>query len=73
MEVRVAGRKAKSAAKKSHQAITRKIDEEVEESFPASDPPAFMGGKHAVGAPPARRSPAPKASRKKPNHSRKKK
>jgi len=66
----VAGRKAKSAAQ---QAINRKIDEEVEESFPASDPPAFMGGKHAVGAPPARHSPAPKASRKTPNKSRKKK
>jgi hypothetical protein len=69
----VAGQKAKAAAKKSQQATNRKIDEEVEESFPASDPPAFMGGKHAVGAPPARRSPASKASRKTPNKSRKKK
>lgn len=27
-----------------------KIDEEVEETFPASDPPAFMAG--TIGAPP---------------------
>jgi hypothetical protein len=72
MEVRVAGRKAKSAAKKSQQAINRKIDEEVEESFPASDPPAFMGGKHEIGAPGKRRTPVPKRPRKTPNHSRKK-
>jgi hypothetical protein len=37
----------------------RRIDEQVEESFPASDPPAFMGGKHIVGAPQKRETPAP--------------
>ena len=37
----------------------RKIDEQVEESFPASDPPAFMGGKHIIGAPQKRETPAP--------------
>ena len=37
----------------------RRIDEQVEESFPASDPPAFMGGKHIVGAPKKRETPAP--------------
>jgi hypothetical protein len=31
-----------------------KIDEEVEETFPASDPPAFMNG--IIGAPPRRKS-----------------
>jgi hypothetical protein len=36
-----------------------KIDEQVEESFPASDPPAFVGGKHIVGAPQKRETPAP--------------
>jgi hypothetical protein len=36
-----------------------KIDEQVEESFPASDPPAFMGGKHIIGAPKKRETPAP--------------
>jgi hypothetical protein len=44
-----------------------KIDEEVEETFPASDPPAFMAG--SIGAPP-RRKPgkklAKKAAKKKP-------
>jgi hypothetical protein len=39
-----------------------KIDEEVEESFPASDPPAFMGGE-VLGAPKGRKSTGP--SRKK--------
>ena len=66
----MAGRKAKSAAQ---QAINRKIDEEVEESFPASDPPAFMGGKHEIGAPGKRRTPPPKRPRKTPNQSREKK
>jgi hypothetical protein len=37
----------------------RRIDEQVEESFPASDPPAFMGGKHVIGAPGKRETPAP--------------
>jgi len=30
------------------------VDEELDESFPASDPPAFMGGNHFVGGPPRR-------------------
>jgi hypothetical protein len=33
---------------------TAKIDEEVEETFPASDPPAFMAG--SIGAPPRRKT-----------------
>jgi hypothetical protein len=39
----------------------KRLDEEIEESFPASDPPSFAGGCHAVGEP--RR---PKTTRKKP-------
>ncbi len=35
----------------------KQIDEEVAESFPASDPPSYAGGKHAVGAPPSRQTP----------------
>jgi hypothetical protein len=46
-------------APKSPKHQNRKIDEQVEESFPASDPPAFMGGKHIVGAPEKRETPAP--------------
>jgi hypothetical protein len=34
------------------------IDEEIEESFPASDPPSYAGGRHSVGAP--ARTPGPK-------------
>jgi len=50
-----AKRKEKAAAR----AENRKIDEQVEESFPASDPPAFAGGKSFVGAPSKRETPAP--------------
>ena len=41
-----------------------KIDEEIEESFPASDPPAFMAGH--VGAPKRKnaKKPAQAASKK---------
>ena len=35
------------------------VDEASEESFPASDPPAFAGGKSFVGAPSKRETPAP--------------
>jgi hypothetical protein len=66
----MAARKAKAAAKKAQRVLNRKIDEEIEESFPASDPPAFMGGKHLIGAPRKRRT--PKASPKKPKSARKK-
>ena len=40
-----------------------KIDEEVEETFPASDPPAFMAG--SLGAPKGRRSSRPAARKAK--------
>lgn len=54
--------KRPAKAKRTREA---KIDEEDEESFPASDPPAFMGGKSAIGAPPGRSTPRPgKAKRK---------
>jgi hypothetical protein len=47
-----------------------KIDEEIEETFPASDPPSFMGGE-VLGAPKGRHTPRRKAkpmkkARKKP-------
>jgi hypothetical protein len=33
-----------------------KIDRQMEDSFPASDPPSFSGGNHIVGAPADRRT-----------------
>lgn len=37
----------------SKPATTReeKIDRQMEDSFPASDPPSYSGGRHIVGAP----------------------
>jgi hypothetical protein len=36
-----------------------KIDAQMEDSFPASDPPSFSGGNHIIGAPTGRESEAP--------------
>lgn len=36
-----------------------KIDAQMEDSFPTSDPPSFSGGKHIIGAPSGRESEAP--------------
>jgi hypothetical protein len=33
-----------------------KIDRQMKDSFPASDPPSFSGGKHIIGAPKERKS-----------------
>ena len=46
-------------AKADKRARDAKIDEEIDESFPASDPPSYAGGKHSVGAPPNRVTPHP--------------
>jgi hypothetical protein len=35
-----------------------KIDQQMEDSFPASDPPSYSGGNHIIGAPVARESEA---------------
>jgi hypothetical protein len=51
-------RKPTPDEKSAKRAETRRIDEQVEESFPASDPPAFMGG-DTIGAPVKRETPAP--------------
>lgn len=56
-------RKPKPASKSAKRAQNRKIDEEVEETFPASDPPSFMGGKHIIGAPVKRETPAPECAK----------
>ena len=36
-----------------------KIDAQMADSFPASDPPSFSGGNHIIGAPSGRESEAP--------------
>lgn len=38
-----------------------KIDAQMEDSFPASDPPSYSGGNHAIGAPSGRESESPNA------------
>ncbi len=38
-----------------------KIDRQMEDSFPASDPPSFSGGNHIIGAPKERESDTPTA------------
>lgn len=39
-----------------------KIDRQMEDSFPASDPPSFSGGNHIIGAPKERESDTPTGS-----------
>jgi hypothetical protein len=41
---------AKERAKKAQKDDAR-IDEQSAESFPASDPPSYAGGSHAIGGP----------------------
>ncbi len=36
-----------------------KIDRQMKDTFPASDPPSYSGGNHIVGAPPGRESEGP--------------
>ncbi|HXC57643.1 MAG TPA: hypothetical protein VNU97_20245 [Rhizomicrobium sp.] len=50
---------AKTPAEKQKQ--EDKIDRQMKDSFPASDPPSFSGGKHIVGAPVERESDSPTA------------
>ncbi|MBV9330521.1 MAG: hypothetical protein JOZ55_03105 [Alphaproteobacteria bacterium] len=38
----------------------KSIEQQSEDSFPASDPPSFSGGNHIIGAPIARKSKAAK-------------
>lgn len=54
----MSSQKPKPESKSEKRAENRRIDEQVEESFPASDPPAFMGG-DTIGAPVKRETPAP--------------
>jgi len=41
---------AKERAKEKHRQDVR-VDEQSAESFPASDPPSYAGGPHAIGGP----------------------
>lgn len=38
-----------------------KIDAQMADTFPASDPPSYSGGNHVIGAPVGRESESPKA------------
>jgi hypothetical protein len=52
----------KKRLKKVHEVKRREvaIDRQVDDSFPASDPPSYSGGKHIIGAPQQRESNSPK-------------
>ena len=54
------GQKVPEHLSTSKRAGTReeKIDQQMEDSFPASDPPSYSGGNHIVGAPSHRESDA---------------
>lgn len=41
------------------QKLDQKVDQQMEDTFPASDPPSFSGGKHIIGAPVERESDSP--------------
>jgi len=41
--------------------LEEKIDRQMKDSFPASDPPSYSGGNHAIGAPKDRESESPKS------------
>ena len=41
--------------------LDEKVDQQMEDTFPASDPPSFSGGKHIIGAPVERESDSPTA------------
>ena len=46
---------------KKPKTIDEKIDRQMKDSFPASDPPSYSGGNHAIGAPTGRESEPVKA------------
>ncbi len=56
-----AGQKVPEHLSTAKPALTKeeKIDQQMADSFPASDPPSFSGGNHIIGAPVARESDAP--------------
>jgi hypothetical protein len=58
--VHPSGQKVPEIPSSARLATTReeKIDRQMEDSFPASDPPSFSGGNHIIGAPVSRESDA---------------
>ncbi|HSZ75322.1 MAG TPA: hypothetical protein VK779_10920 [Rhizomicrobium sp.] len=56
----VVGTEAKNAisekAKPTKKETDRKVDRQLKDSFPASDPPSYSGGRHIIGAPEERES-----------------
>ena len=46
---------------KKRESKEEKIDAQMEDSFPASDPPSYSGGNHIIGAPSGRESDSPTA------------
>ena len=52
------GTAAKKQTPEEHKKQEDKIDRQMKDSFPASDPPSFSGGKHIIGAPVERESDA---------------
>lgn len=58
---KVKSRTQKSAGREPIPKSTdEKIDAQVADSFPASDPPSFSGGTHFIGAPEGRETPSAK-------------
>ena len=49
----------KKLTPEEHKKQDDKIDRQMKDSFPASDPPSFSGGNHTIGAPKERESDAP--------------
>jgi hypothetical protein len=52
---------SKKTPEAKKQKLDEKVDQQMEDTFPASDPPSFSGGKHIVGAPVERESASPTA------------
>ncbi len=52
---------AKANIAKAPKTPDEQIDRQMKDSFPASDPPSFSGGNHAIGAPVNRESESPNA------------
>ncbi len=59
-------RKRREADGQTHHPA-RSVEQQSEDSFPASDPPSFSGGKHIVGAPTERKTNPAAAEKHKPS------